>query len=89
MNELQKTTKAHMLTPAETSRAVLFREVANREINDTVTPDFFLSHYMDFVRMVIANGQPSTDTYNTYKAGIESFLGWCLKYARVNPFILK
>ncbi len=41
MNELQKTTKAHMLTPAETSRAVLFREVANREINDTVAPDFF------------------------------------------------
>lgn len=39
--------------------------------------------------MVIANGQPSTDTYNTYKAGIESFLDWCLKYARVNPFILK
>lgn len=41
MNELQKTTKDTMLTPAETSRAVLFQEVANREINDTVAPDFF------------------------------------------------
>ena len=77
------------LQQPEESREALFRAVSTRRTNDRVTPEFFIAHYMDFVTMVIAHGNPSKDTQDTYRKHIDTFLDWCLRKCRVSPFALK
>ncbi|MDY6295080.1 MAG: tyrosine-type recombinase/integrase [Schwartzia succinivorans] len=44
---------------------------------NTITPEYFISHYMEFVPMYIASGQPSRDTLKSYASSIDQFLEWC------------
>lgn len=50
-----------------------------------ITPQFFLTHFMQFIAMYISAGRPSKDTINTYEYKINQFLAWC-KQVRVDPF---
>lgn len=56
---------------------------------NTVTPEFFLAHYMHFIAMTISNGHPSKDTLDSYRKSLHYFLTWCFKKAHVNPLKLK
>ena len=78
-----------LLEPSDVSREILYQAVANRKIDDSVSPEFFLANYIKFVSMIIANGTPSQDTLESYHKNIEWFLNWCMKKARVSPFLLK
>ena len=78
-----------LLKPSDVSRGILYQAVANRKLNDSVTPEFFISNYIKFVSMIIANGSPSNDTIESYKKNIDFFLNWCMGQARVSPFTLK
>lgn len=88
-DETQVVLKPSLIAPSETSRAILFQALENREVKDKVSPEFFLAHYMKFVNMTIAHGSPSKDTQHTYNSHISLFLDWCLTAARVSPFKLK
>ena len=77
-----------LLAPSEHSREVLYQSVASREPTNKVDPVYFLTNYMKFISMVISKGKPSKDTLNAYHWNIEKFLDWCLKKARISPFML-
>lgn len=47
-----------------------------------ITPDYFLTHYADFIRRVIAKGNPSSDTMRHYCNQIDFFIRWCLTNER-------
>ena len=58
------------LIKADSSNALLLDQ-------NTITPEYFISHYMEFVPMYIASGQPSRDTLKSYASSIDQFLEWC------------
>lgn len=64
-------------------------QVTTSNEESQVTPEFFLAHYMQFVCMAIARGNPSEDTRETYRKNIDAFLGWCLGTCGASPFSLK
>ena len=45
---------------------------------ETITPDFFVQHYADFLPRFIANGTPSKDTMYQYCQKINQFIRWCI-----------
>ncbi len=47
-----------------------------------ITPDYFLTHYADFIRRVIAKGNPSPDTMRHYCNQIDFFIRWCIAHER-------
>ena len=89
MNYMQKKIFDAPSTPSKESREILFQSIANQDVDDKITPEFFIAHYMHFVAMTIADGNPSKDTLDTYRKHIDHFLTWCLEKARVSPFKLK
>ena len=89
MNYMQKKIFDAPSTPPKESREILFQSIANQDVDDKITPEFFIAHYMHFVAMTIADGNPSKDTLDTYRKHIDHFLTWCLEKARVSPFKLK
>lgn len=42
-----------------------------------ITPEFFLSHYWQFLPRYISDGFPSEDTFQQYCYNINYFLNWC------------
>lgn len=44
---------------------------------ESVTPDYYIEHYMDFLPRYISHGRPTADTLTTYQKRIRSFLQWC------------
>ena len=44
----------------------------------TITPDYFVQHYHEFLPRYIANGNPSSNTLKTYCSWIDHFICWCL-----------
>lgn len=47
-----------------------------------ITPDYFLAHYPEFLRMYIAKGNPSDDTIRSYCDRISTFFQWCRLHQR-------
>lgn len=49
---------------------------------ENISNDYYIEHYMDFVRRFISSGRPSDDTIYTYASAIDQFLSWCKKHSR-------
>jgi len=47
-----------------------------------ITPDYFLTHYSEFIPRVIAKGNPSSDTMRHYCNQIDFFVRWCITHER-------
>ena len=47
-----------------------------------ITPDYFLTHYGEFIPRVIAKGNPSADTMRHYCNQIDFFIRWCIAKER-------
>lgn len=47
-----------------------------------ITPDYFLTHYAEFIPRVIAKGNPSSDTMRHYCNQIDFFIRWCIAHER-------
>lgn len=45
---------------------------------ETITPDYYLTHYAEFLPRYIAKGSPSQDTMNNYCSRINRFIRWCI-----------
>lgn len=50
--------------------------------NETITPDYFVQHYAEFLPRFIANGNPSKDTMYQYCQKIKHFIKWCISKQR-------
>ena len=44
---------------------------------EIITHDYFVMHYLDFLSMYIAHGNPSKDTLNHCRSNINQFIRWC------------
>ena len=44
---------------------------------EALTPQYFLTHYREFLPQYVSNGRPSDDTLKTYYSSIDQFLKWC------------
>ena len=49
---------------------------------DTITPDYFVQHYAEFLPRYIAKGNPSADTMKHYCSQIDGFIRWCISKQR-------
>ena len=52
-----------------------------------ITPEYFILHYAEFIRRVVAKGNPSDDTMRHYCNQIDFFIRWCLSHER-NPLAM-
>ena len=52
-----------------------------------ITPEYFILHYAEFIRRVVAKGNPSDDTMRHYCNQIDFFIRWCLSHER-NPLTM-
>lgn len=52
-----------------------------------ITPEYYLTHYMEFLPRYISHGRPSKDTLETYHKRIRMFLEWCKRQNR-DPFTI-
>ena len=44
---------------------------------DAVTPEYFITHFYEYLPRYIAGGAPTEDTRDTYELAIRLFLHWC------------
>ena len=49
---------------------------------NTITPDYFVTHYMEFLPRYIAKGNPTADTMRSYQTRINTFIRWCIERKR-------
>ena len=45
---------------------------------DAVTPEYFITHFYEYLPRYIAGGAPTEDTRDTYELAIRLFLRWCV-----------
>lgn len=48
----------------------------------TITPDYFVMHFEEFLPKFIANGSPSLDTLRSYRIQIHAFIRWAVAQKR-------
>ena len=46
---------------------------------DAVTPEYFITHFYEYLPRYIAGGAPTEDTRGTYELAIRLFLRWCME----------
>ncbi len=54
------------------------RSIATPLQATAVTPDYFVTHYREFIPRYIAKGTPTEDTMLCYTSRIDAFIRWCL-----------
>ena len=53
-----------------------------------LTPEYYVTHYIDFLRPYIGRGRPSEDTVHSYVAAIDQLINYCHEH-NANPLKLK
>lgn len=51
----------------------------------TITPDYFIDNFIEFIKRDSANGRPAQDTLNTYTSNIKQFFIWCYSISNQQP----
>ena len=46
---------------------------------DAITPEYFITHFYEYLPRYIAGGAPTEDTRGTYELAIRLFLRWCME----------
>ncbi len=46
---------------------------------DAITPEYFITHFYEYLPRYIAGGAPTEDTRDTYELAIRLFLRWCVE----------
>ena len=46
---------------------------------DAITPEYFITHFYEYLPRYIAGGAPTADTRDTYELAIRLFLHWCME----------
>ena len=46
---------------------------------DAITPEYFITHFYEYLPRYIAGGAPTADTRDTYELAIRFFLHWCME----------
>jgi len=54
-------------------------EVAASVRQDAITPEYFITHFYEYLPRYIAGGAPTADTRDTYELAIRLFLHWCME----------
>ena len=75
---------AQMVVPARRAEGVpgnvrRMGEVAASVRQDAITPEYFITHFYEYLPRYIAGGAPTADTRDTYELAIRLFLHWCME----------
>ena len=54
-------------------------EVSMNVRQDAITPEYFITHFYEYLPRYIAGGAPTADTRDTYELAIRLFLHWCME----------